>query len=141
LTDALDWDRKRQVIETAQPVKVYKGDMTVTGIGAKGFPDLNKLNLEKDVAVNIEEPPAQGKKEASRIEITCDGALQVDYQKNIATFNNNVKVVTSDTVITADQMEVYFSSKEPIRQRRPAMALIIWLPLAPGLKRYMRAAT
>jgi len=62
LTDALDWDRKRQVIETAQPVKVYKGDMTVTGIGAKGFPDLNKLNLEKDVAVNIEEPPAQAKK-------------------------------------------------------------------------------
>jgi len=33
--------------------------------------------------------------------------------ENIATFNNNVKVVTSDTVITADQMEVYFSSKEP----------------------------
>ncbi len=102
LTDALDWDRKRQVIETKDQVKMYKANMTATGLGAKGFPDLNKLDLEKDVTVKIDQ----------RIEITCDGALQVDYQKNIATFNKNVKVTTQDGVITGDQMELYFSTEQ-----------------------------
>lgn len=113
LTDALDWDRKRQIIETTHLVRVYKADMTATGLGAKGFPDLNKLDLEKDVTVSIDQPPQEGGKGIRRIEITCDGALQVDYQKNIATFNKNVKVTTQDGVITGDQMEVYFSTKKP----------------------------
>ena len=112
-TDALDWDRKRQIVQTDRAVQVQKSNMVITGQGAKGFPDLNKLNLEKDVRVRIDETPVP---EASgnavqKIVITCDGSLQVDYQKNIATFNENVRVVTADGVITGDQMELYFKTQ------------------------------
>jgi LPS export ABC transporter protein LptC len=111
-TDALDWDRKRQIVQTDRAVEVQKSNMVITGQGAQGFPDLNKLNLDKDVRVKINEPPADQQLGSGikKIEITCDGSLQVDYQKNIATFNDNVRVVTSDGEITSDQMEVYFSA-------------------------------
>jgi len=44
--------------------------------------------------------------------ITCDGPLEIDYQKNIATFNKNVKVDRNDTQIYSDIMDVYFSSSK-----------------------------
>ncbi|MFA6384444.1 MAG: LPS export ABC transporter periplasmic protein LptC [Candidatus Omnitrophota bacterium] len=112
-TDALDWDRKQQIVQTDRAVKVEKSNMVITGQGAKGFPDLNKLNLDKDVRVGIDEAPATeaAKKGLQKIVITCDGSLQVDYKKNIATFNDNVRVVTADGVITGDQMELFFKSQ------------------------------
>jgi LPS export ABC transporter protein LptC len=114
-TDALDWDRKRQIVQTDCAVQVLKNNMVITGLGAKGFPDLNKLNLDKDVKVRIDESPVSGaaKNGMQKIVITCDGSLQVDYQKNIATFNDNVRVVTADGVITSDQMELYFKTQSP----------------------------
>ncbi|HQO37990.1 MAG TPA: LPS export ABC transporter periplasmic protein LptC [Candidatus Omnitrophota bacterium] len=111
-TDVLDWDRKRQLVKTDRQVNVYKGSMTATGRGAKGFPDLNKFDLDKDVKVVIDEPAGPGKAGAQKVEITSDGPLQVDYQKNIATFNDHVKTVTADGVITCDQMELYFGAKQ-----------------------------
>jgi LPS export ABC transporter protein LptC len=112
-TDVLDWDRKRQIVQTDSAVQLQKNNMVITGQGAKGFPDLNKLNLDKDVKVRIDETPASeaAKNGMQKIVITCDGSLQVDYQKNIATFNNNVRVVTADGVITSDQMELYFKAQ------------------------------
>jgi len=112
-TDALDWDRKQQIVQTDRAVKVEKSNMVITGQGAKGFPDLNKLNLDKDVRVRIDEAPASeaAKNGLQKIVITCDGSLQVDYKKNIATFNDNVRVVTADGVITGDQMELFFKSQ------------------------------
>jgi LPS export ABC transporter protein LptC len=112
-TDALDWDRKRQIVQTGSAVQVQKNNIMITGQGAQGFPDLNKLNLDRDVQVRIDETPASAlsKSGVQKIVITCDGSLQVDYQKNIATFNDNVRVVTTDGVITGDQMELYFKAQ------------------------------
>jgi LPS export ABC transporter protein LptC len=109
-TDALDWDRKRQIVQTDRAVHVQKSNMMISGLGAKGFPDLNKLDLDKDVRVNIDGAPVPdgAKRGVQKIVITCDGSLQVDYQKNIATFNDKVRVVTADGVITSDHMELYF---------------------------------
>lgn len=108
-TDSLDWDRKKQIVQTDAPVKLQKDEMVITGQGAKGFPDLNKVDLNKEVQVSIT-PVKEDQRGRSgrRIEITCDGPLQVDYQKNIATFNNNVRVELEDAIITGDQMELFF---------------------------------
>jgi LPS export ABC transporter protein LptC len=112
-TDSLDWDRKRQIVQTDSAVQVQKSNMVITGLGAKGFPDLNKLNLDKDVKVRMDETSGSeaSKNGMQKIVITCDGALQVDYKKNIATFNDNVRVVTADGMITSDQMELYFKTQ------------------------------
>jgi lipopolysaccharide assembly outer membrane protein LptD (OstA) len=60
------------------------------------------------VQVSIDESPS--KKDLKKIVITCDGSLQVDYSKNIATFSDNVRAVTADGVITGDHIELYFSA-------------------------------
>ena len=47
-----------------------------------------------------------------KITVTCDGSLTIDYEKNIATFNENVKVERPDLIIYSDIMDLYFSSKK-----------------------------
>jgi LPS export ABC transporter protein LptC len=116
-TDSLDWDRKNQLVSTKDKVNIERGNMITVAEGAKGEPNLNRVTLEKDVTVNINPTSAEGKSSEpaikNKITITCDGPLQIDYDKNLATFNNNVKVDTKEFLIHSDKMDVYFSmSKE-----------------------------
>ncbi|MDD5128766.1 MAG: LPS export ABC transporter periplasmic protein LptC [Candidatus Omnitrophica bacterium] len=110
-TDSLDWDRKQQIVSTLDKVSVQREDMSLTGEGAKGQTALKQMALEKNVRLDIDPKDKQkGKKE--KITIICDGPLEVDYEKNIAVFNNNVKVETPDTTIYSDKMYVYFVPKQ-----------------------------
>lgn len=106
-TDQLNWDRKAQVVSTPSKVNIEKEDMVITGEGAYGRTDLNKVDLQKDVNVRIS---GQGQKEQrAPVSIRCDGALQIDYAANTAVFNKNVDVVTADCRIESDTLEVFFS--------------------------------
>jgi len=110
-TDSLDWDRKNHRVTTKDVVNIERGNMVTTASGALGEPNLKKVNLEKDVTVNINPETNEKSKESTvkkKIVITCDGPLQIDYDKNIATFNNNVRVDTQDAIIDSDIMDVYF---------------------------------
>jgi len=110
-TDSLDWDRKNKLVTTKDMVNIERGNMVTTASGAHGEPDLKKVSLEKDVTVNINPDTEEKTNEPNvkkKIVITCDGPLQIDYDKNIATFNNNVKVDTQDALIQSDIMDVYF---------------------------------
>ncbi len=111
-TESLDWDRKNQVVSTDQKVNIERENMIATALGAIGQPSLNKVNLVKDVQVEIESAKKEGESSdssKSKIIITCDGPLEVDYQNNIATFRNNVKVDNKDALIYSDIMDVYFA--------------------------------
>lgn len=123
-TDSLDWDRKGQLVSTLDPVNIRKDDIIIVAQGATGYPDLNKVDLEKDVQVEINNParPGEAPKAAKEATvITCDGPLQVDYLKNVAVFNNNVKVVTTDAVIESDVMDVYFLSGGKPKTQKPTI--------------------
>jgi lipopolysaccharide export system protein LptA len=84
--------------------------METTATGARGQPNLNEITLNKDVTVNINPDAKSGLKD--KIVITCDGPLQIDYAKNVATFKDNVKVDTQDNLIYSDLMDVYFLKQE-----------------------------
>lgn len=112
-TDTLDWDRKNQFVSTKDTVNIQRENITIVAVGAQGEPNLKKVALEKDVKLDIiptqqEQSKGQGVKE--KITITCDGPLQIDYDKSIATFSNNVKVERQDSVMYSDKMDVYFIS-------------------------------
>ncbi len=110
-TDSLDWDRKQQIVSTLDKVNLARSDMNLAGVGAKGQTALKQVVLEKDVRLDINPKGSlDGKKE--KIVITCDGPLDVDYEKNVAVFNNNVKVEKSDLTIYSDKMQVYFTPKQ-----------------------------
>ncbi len=123
-TDSLDWDRKNQLVSTKDAVNITRDNMVTTAKGATGQPNLNKVKLEKDVKVDIV-PAAKensGGVRENKIIITCDGPLEIDYAKNIATFNNKVKVDTQDSFIYSDIMDVYFapSDKEAVSPSKDA---------------------
>ncbi len=105
-TDSLDWDRKNQLVTSPDIVNIQRENMITVALGAKGEPGLKNIVLEKDVKVNIN--PVNSEQEKEKIIITCDGPLEIDYEKNIAAFNNNVKVERTDSTIYSDKMDVYF---------------------------------
>lgn len=109
-TDSLDWDRKQQIVSTLDKINLERSDMNLSGQGAKGQTGLKQVVLEKDVRLDIL-PRENQKGNKDKIVIICDGPLDIDYDKNIAVFNNNVKVDKSDLIIYSDKMEVYFTPK------------------------------
>jgi LPS export ABC transporter protein LptC len=112
-TNALDWDRKGQFVSTDDIVNIVRDNIVTVASGAKGEPNLKKISLARDVKLDIN--PANPDKDQGggfgnkeKITITCDGPLEIDYEKNIASFKNNVKVDRSDALIYSDKMDVYF---------------------------------
>lgn len=119
-TDSLDWDRRGRLLTTRDTVNIEKQNMTIVAKGIKGEPNLKKVALEKEVRLDIksvnsnieansiktQETDDAGSKD--KMVITCDGPLEVDYDKNIAIFINNVKVERPDSTIYSDKMDVFF---------------------------------
>ncbi|MFH1640429.1 MAG: LPS export ABC transporter periplasmic protein LptC [Candidatus Omnitrophota bacterium] len=110
-TDSLNWDRKKEIVATKDLVSIERANMVAVGSGARGEPNLNKVSLEKDVKLEIKPDGGEKQKEPqdnNKIVITCDGPLEIDYEKNIATFKNNVKVDREGSQIYSDNMDIYF---------------------------------
>lgn len=118
-TDSLDWDRKQQVVSTLDKVNLARADMNLSGDGARGQTALKQIVLEKNVRLDIS-PTNKETNKKEKIMITCDGPLDVDYEKNIAIFNNNVKVEKSDLTIYSDKLQVYFITKEKNNSKAPS---------------------
>ena len=122
-TDSLDWDRKQQIVSTLDRVNLERADMNLSGVGAKGQTALKQVVLEKDVRLDVS-PVDKKTHLKEKIAITCDGSLDVDYEKNIAIFNNNVKVEKTDLTIYSDKMEVYFTPKSEANKAASETAVV-----------------
>ncbi|MDD5291612.1 MAG: LPS export ABC transporter periplasmic protein LptC [Candidatus Omnitrophica bacterium] len=110
MTQTLDWFQKNQLVTTNDKVNISKGSVDIEGVGAVGQTDLKQVSLNKEVEVNItsEEDDAEGKSKLRKTTITCDGILDVDYQAQIAIFNDNVKADDGESELYADKMTAYF---------------------------------
>lgn len=97
-TDHLNWNATKEEVNTDAVVNIERENMEATGEGALGQPDLKYMQLKKNVTVELKPSTV----------ITCDGALCVDTQKNMAVFNDNVLVVDERGKLWADKVEVYF---------------------------------
>lgn len=83
-TDTLDWKNAEQKIVTDDPVEM-KSEM-------KGLADDGTETKEPTI-------------------ITCDGPMEVDYSKNYAVFNTNVKVNDNRGQLFCDKATAYYDSK------------------------------
>ena len=134
-TNYLDWDRESQRVSTEAMVNIEKQNIKATAKGLEGEPNLKKISLKNDVKVEIREQagaliaplaplaPQTTLADESKIPdplfsakeptiITCTGPLEIDYEKEIAVFHNNVKVDQKDHgVMHADRMDAYFDFK------------------------------
>ncbi len=114
-TDSLDWDRASQKVTTNDLVNVEKENMKINGKGLEGQPNLKKVEFKDNVQVEIKEaqdPKSPVGEVKGPTIITCDGPLEIDYEKEVAVFNKNVKVDQKEQIqMYADKMEAYFDFK------------------------------
>lgn len=105
-TDSLDWDEKERIVTTDDKIRVNRENIETTGKGGLARPDLKYVQLKEDVEVKIDTQSS-----VNPTIITCDGPLEVDYEKNLAIFHNNVIVTDEKGKIFADKMDVYVDPK------------------------------
>ena len=134
-TDYLDWDKESQRVSTEAMVNIEKQNIKATAKGLEGEPNLKRISLKDNVKVEIREQaealiaplPPLAPQAASAGEskipdplfsakeptiITCSGPLEIDYEKEIAIFHNNVMVDQKDQgIMYADRMDAYFDFK------------------------------
>jgi LPS export ABC transporter protein LptC len=141
-TDSMDWDRKNQLVTTEDKVNINKDNINIVGTGAHGEPNLNRVALNKDVRVDINPMSSNINLEdlaiKDKVVITCDGPLEVDYSRNVASFNNNVRVERPDLIIYSDKMDIYFTVDNKDARTAKSMAGNIDRIIARGNVRIVR---
>jgi len=106
-TDSLDWMQNDNTITTEDKLTIERENINATSKGGEAQPDLNKAQMLEDVVVEIEAVDEGGG--LKKTIITCDGPLEIDYEAQIAIFNNNVEVKDESGQIFADTMRVFFN--------------------------------
>ncbi|PIU41819.1 MAG: LPS export ABC transporter periplasmic protein LptC [Candidatus Omnitrophica bacterium CG07_land_8_20_14_0_80_42_15] len=100
LTDALDWDSKNNIITTDKPVLIKRQEINLWGTGAKGEPELKKAQFVKHIKIEMDKGATH---------IICDGPLDIDYENNVAFFNDNVRITDEKGEITSDKLDAYLN--------------------------------
>ncbi len=109
LTEKLDIYPANKSVRTDVHAAVKKQNINVEGLGAEGDSQLKKVAFRKNVTVVIKDggaSVAEGAKGPTII--TCDGPLNIDYEKNIAYFRDHVVAKDDRGTLTADRMEVHY---------------------------------
>ncbi|MDP8259427.1 MAG: LPS export ABC transporter periplasmic protein LptC [Candidatus Gygaella obscura] len=117
VTDSLDWSQSEDLIDTQDKVNIEHPAFNADGKGLKANPSLDKASLLKDVEVTLkdEDSNQESIQEESdeRTVITCDGPLEVDYEKGMAIFYENVKASNSvQGDIYCDELFTFFKSNK-----------------------------
>lgn len=108
-SNSLDWDRDNQRITTSDIATIHKENIEAIGKGMDAQTNVKKVYLKENVTVTIK-PADPGSPDTI---ITCDGPLEIDYEKQTAIFNRNVKVDDRGGrgIMYSDRMEITFDYK------------------------------
>lgn len=110
-TDSLDWSQKEQKVTTQDVAKIEKENITATGKGITAHPDFKVATFEENVVMTMDETKKPVESGTGRMMITCDGPMTLDYNKNVAVFEKNVRVEgdAEQGTMISDKMTVIFS--------------------------------
>ncbi len=105
-TDQLDIFPAEHIMENEVQTIVRKNNINVDGVGARGDTNLKRVKFKKNVTVIVQ--PDNNSTENPTV-ITCDGPLEIDYNRNIAYFKENVVSKDVRGTLRSDTMDVYYS--------------------------------
>ncbi|NLE64678.1 MAG: LPS export ABC transporter periplasmic protein LptC [Elusimicrobia bacterium] len=111
-TDTLQWRRDADLVETEDLVTIEDKDMIIVGKGFEAHPSLKEARLKAAVTADIETVPPEGKGK-NRIQITCDGPMELDQVRQVAVFRDNVVAIELDSgrKLVSDVMDVRFDPR------------------------------
>lgn len=107
-TEKLDIYPEKHILENDVQTIVRKNNINVDGVGARGDTNLKRVKFKKNVTVIVQ--PDKNSSEDPTV-ITCDGPLEIDYNKNIAYFKDNVLAKDNRGTLHSDTMDVYYSKQ------------------------------
>ncbi len=99
VTDYAKWNAKNEEITTDSYVIIKRQNRVCMGRGLVTRPRLKRVTFRKEIEVDI----APDKK------IICSGPFEIDHEKNVAIFNNNVKIIDKESETFADRLTVYLN--------------------------------
>ncbi|MEE9500042.1 MAG: LPS export ABC transporter periplasmic protein LptC [Candidatus Omnitrophota bacterium] len=99
VTDYAKWNAKNEEITTDSYVIIKRQNIVCMGRGLVTRPRLKRVTFRKEIEVDI----APDKK------IICSGPFEIDHEKNVAIFNNNVKIIDKESETFADRLTVYLN--------------------------------
>ncbi|MBF0478604.1 MAG: LPS export ABC transporter periplasmic protein LptC [Candidatus Omnitrophica bacterium] len=110
MTNSLEWDRNKDVVQTKDDVAFTGNQMTVTGTGMEAHTKEKTAEIKKDVTARVATAPNEKNKQI--VTITSDGPMELDQADMIAVFHDNVKAVRDTQTLRSDIMKVYFNKEE-----------------------------
>ena len=108
-TDSMNYDSESGIGTTDDFTKITRDDMISTGTGAVVYSKERRAQLNSNVRVQF---ASAGEPLRQPTVITCDGRLQIDYEKRIAIFHENVLVTDERGTVRGDLMEVFLEPEE-----------------------------
>jgi len=103
ITDSLNWQRDKNLIETKDWVKATKDSMEITAEGMSADTQMKEADFKKDVEVNFPDEETQ-----TPITAACTGALEIEYAAGKAIFNDDVVVTHVQGKVFSDKSTLYF---------------------------------
>ncbi len=101
-TEKLKWERDKNRIYTEEPVYIEKENtMKLEAKGMQADTSLKKVKFPEEVKLDVKE-------ERGPIKVTCDGPVEINYEKGEAVFNKNVIVDNPEGKMMAETAVVYF---------------------------------
>lgn len=102
------WIPDRDQMATDTPVRIETDHMLLRGIGMEGSTALKHATVLRDIemVLNPTDDEAGGRL-GKQVTITCDGPLAFDYEKQIATFHENVHVQDPNGDLYSDKLIAY----------------------------------
>jgi lipopolysaccharide export system protein LptA len=97
-TDKVEWSQSKGTLVTNAPVFVEHENAKIKGIGARGRPAENFVQLNRHIEMLINESTR----------ISCRGPMKIYYNENRMIFYRNVRIRDSRGVLTARRMDVTF---------------------------------
>ncbi len=109
-TDALDWNRNKDLVTTQDPVKIVDPQGVVTGLGMSAHPNLKKAQVNKHVKARVH-TQSEGDPDDQVITVTSDGPMQMNQATMYAVFNIHVIAIEASTgrELHCDKMEMWFN--------------------------------
>ena len=108
----LYWLSDRDEMRTEEPVRIETDHMLIRGRGAVTHAQLKTAVIERDIelVLNPSDDEVAGQPPA-HVTITCEGPLEFEYEKGIATFHTNVHVNDHQGDLYADTLIAYVDQK------------------------------
>jgi LPS export ABC transporter protein LptC len=108
MTPQMYWLSSQDEMRTEESARIETDHMLIRGRGAVAHAQLKTAILERDIELVMNPSEAEMPGEpVSHVTITCEGPLEFEYEKGIATFHQNVHVKDNQGDLYTDKLIAY----------------------------------